>query len=541
MSLQQPLQQIFDYIVVGGGSAGCVVAGRLAESNAGSVLLIEGGGHAEANPETLSAEGFRDAFANDRVMLDRMSAPQPQCGNRTLYAGSGRGMGGGGAVNGMVYTRGDKLDFAQWPAGWQWSDVEPVFQQLELRLRPRHREATTFTEIALTAAEAVGFRRKHGLNDGELNGFMGYNDMNFEGDRRRHSYVAFVAEQNSGNLTIQTHCVTQRVLFDDHRATGVEVIVDGRTQSVSARKGVILCAGALETPKLLMLSGIGPRAHLESLGIPVIEDIPAIGSNLQDHLNATLLFQGRRPVDFGHPQVYGFRRCNFELDLPPQQADVCFAWLAAPKTLQRTMKRMGPATVLRGKRFFNPVLRGAVRGLVALMLLLPFINEFINKLYGIVVILGKPLSRGTVRLASTDARDAAIVDLGYYTDSADVRTVLNGVAVARDIAAQTGLRSWGSKPLASALRSEDRKALEAWIRNSAMTTYHYCGTCRMGEAADAPVDAQLQLKGFSHITVADASVMPVIPVSALNAPSMMIGYRAADFIMSKESAGILSK
>jgi choline dehydrogenase len=172
-TMSQNTRQDFEYIVVGGGSAGCTVAGRLAEANAGSVLLLEGGDRAEANPETLSSDGFRYAFSNDRVMLDRMSEPQRACADRTLYAGSGRGMGGSGGVNGMVYTRGDRLDFFQWPAGWQWADVEPAYQQLERRLRIRHREATVFTEIALSAAKSVGFKRKHGLNDGALNGFMG--------------------------------------------------------------------------------------------------------------------------------------------------------------------------------------------------------------------------------------------------------------------------------------------------------------------------------------------------------------------------------
>ncbi|MEZ5435807.1 MAG: GMC family oxidoreductase [Pseudomonadales bacterium] len=425
----------YDYIVVGGGSTGCIVAGRLAEANVGSVLLLEGAGRAEANPETLSADGFKYAFANDKVMLDRMSAEQHACGNRTLYAGSGRGMGGSGSVNGMVYTRGDQLDFAQWPAGWQWQDVAPTFAQLEERLRPRHREGTAFTELALAAAEAAGFQRKHGLNDGQLNGYMGYNDMNYEGDKRRSSYVAFIAENKSSTLTVKTKASVQKVLFDaQQRAIGVEALINGKQQTLNARYEVVLCAGALETPKLLMLSGVGPAEHLQSFNIPVIKDVPSIGSNLQDHPNVSLFFQGRKPVDFRYPQVYGFTRCNPELALPAQQADTCFAWLAAPVTMQQSMTRMAPATILHGKKFFNPVLKGLIRLALKTALLLPPVNRFINNLYGVVIILGKPLSRGTLRLASRNAKDPAVIDLAYFSNPTDMETMINGVELAKKLA-----------------------------------------------------------------------------------------------------------
>jgi len=236
-------------------------------------------------------------------------------------------------------------------------------------------------------------------------------------------------------------------------------------------------------------------------------------------------------VDFGYPQVYGFLRCNPQLDLPPEQADTCFAWLAAPVTMQESMKRMGPATMLRGKKFFNPVLKGFLRFGLKLILLLPPVNRFINNLYGIVIILGKPLSRGTVRLASRNVKDPAVVDLAFYKNETDMETLLNGVEIAKKIAAHEGLKQWGNKPLAPASRSSKREVLKKWVYNTTMTTFHYCGTCSMGEAADAPVDTQLKLKGVQGLRIADASVIPVIPVSALNAPSMLVGYRAADFIL----------
>jgi choline dehydrogenase len=523
----------FDYIVVGGGSAGCMVAARLLAAKAGTVALIERGDKAEANPETLSADGFKYAFGNDKVMLDRMSTHQSACDHRSLYAGSGSVMGGSGAVNGMVYTRGDKRDFDEWPSGWKWQDVEPAFQKLEQGLHVRHREATTFTEKALGAAEAAGFKRKHGLNDGDLSGYMGYNDMNYEGTERRNTYTAFLREHmNNPQFTLFTKCLTHKIIFDGTHTVGVEAAIKGKKRILHANKEVILSAGALETPKLLMLSGVGPKDHLQTLGIKVVKDVPSIGSNLHDHPNVTFFMQGRKPVDFGYPQVYGFYRANPALPLPAGQADTCIAWLAAPVTMQESMKRMAPATLFGGKYFFNPLVKGFMRFGLKLVLLLPPVNNFINNLYGIVVILGKPLSRGTLRLASTNPKDPAIVDLAFYKNPVDMETILNGVEMAKKIAAHDELKSWGNRPLAPASRSGKREVLKKWVYNTTMTTFHYCGTCSMGESPDRPVDTSLKLKGFTGLRIADASAIPAIPVSALNAPTMMVGYRAADFILS---------
>lgn len=523
-----------DYVVVGGGSAGCIVAARLAEEKCGTVLLLEAGDKAENNPETLSHDGFKYAFANDRVMIDRMSVEQPACGGRNLYMGSGRGMGGSGSVNGMVYTRGDKQDFDQWPEGWKWQDVAPAYEKLEQRLRIRHREPTTFTEIALDAAENTGFKRKHGLNDGDLCGYMGYNDMNFEGENRRSSYVAFIKDNaNAAQLTVKTKSLVQRIVFDaSGRAEAVDAEIDGVFHTITVNKEVVLCAGALETPKLLMLSGVGPKAVLQKHDIAVVKDIPSIGRNLKDHPNVCIFYQGRKPVDFGYPQLYGFQRFNDKLALPQGQADTCIAFMAAPITLKQSLYRMAPANVLSPKLFFNPLLRKLFRVVINIAFSVKKLERFVNNLYGIVVILGKPLSTGSVELASNRAKDPALVNPAYYTDPADMETMLNAAEWVKQFVAQEGMKAWGSKPVIPAMRSSKRDTIARWIYSATMTTFHYCGTCMMGREDDKPVDLSLKLKGFSNVRIADASVMPEIPVSALNAPSMMIGYRAADMIIN---------
>ncbi|MHA7835624.1 MAG: GMC family oxidoreductase, partial [Algiphilus sp.] len=313
----------YDYVVIGGGSAGCIAAARLAEAGAGQVVLVEAGDAAQMHPETLSADGFKDCFANDRLMRHRMSAPQPHCGKRSLYMGSGWVLGGSGAVNGMVYTRGDRRDFDAWPEGWRWQDLQPTFEAVEVRLGIRTRPPTPFLEGFLEAAQAAGFARKDGMNDGTLSEVVGCNAMNTDGDTRRSAYRAWLHENPPQALTVQTNTRALRLLINAHgRAQGVELKRDGVVECVAVRREVILCGGALESPKLLQLSGVGPRALLDALKIPVRVDAPSVGAHLQDHPNVCVFFRGKAPVDFHYPQVYAFGRA--EGPAPDAAPDTCF-------------------------------------------------------------------------------------------------------------------------------------------------------------------------------------------------------------------------
>ncbi|MEM9073440.1 MAG: GMC family oxidoreductase N-terminal domain-containing protein, partial [Myxococcota bacterium] len=193
----------YDYIVIGGGSAGCILAAELSAHS--SVLLLEAGPHAETHPETLSADGYKEAFINDELMHERFSVTDDRWGKRRLFMGSGRGLGGSGSINAMVYTRGAKEDFDQWPEGWRWDDVVPTFKALEGTLRPHRRDPTDWTERCIAAAENGGFRRKADLNDGDLSGVLGYEWMSYEGDRRRSSFAAYLQPVlGRPNLTVRT-------------------------------------------------------------------------------------------------------------------------------------------------------------------------------------------------------------------------------------------------------------------------------------------------------------------------------------------------
>lgn len=527
--------QRYDYIVVGGGSAGCIVAARLAQESSARVLLLEAGEIAENNPDTLTADGFKYSFANDKVMWDRMSVKQEACGGRHIYNGTGTGMGGSGSVNGMVYTPGDKHDFAQWPEGWHWDDVAPYFEKLEQRLDVHHREGTEFTEKVLQAAETVGMQTKHHLTDGEIGGYIGYNAMNYAGDKRRSSYVAFLQGQEPANLTVITQAKVLGLITEGQCAIAVKYVVDGKEYQAQVAKEVVMAAGALETPKLLKLSGIGPKAELESLGIRTVLDAPMVGENLQDHPNVCMFAKGRQPIDFGYPQVYGFMRMNPALDLPEAQPDTCIAMLAAPLTVQQSMYRMVPATLLPPHLFKKKWLRKVFKPLINFAFLLPNVKKLVANTYGFVVILGKPYSKGSVKLASNNPEDDALVDPNYYDDPRDMETLLKGINTAKQMAQSEPLKVWGSQFLNPKLNSSNEQAILGWARKATITTFHFCGTCSMGTTDKEPVSTDLKLKGMENIRIADASAIPVIPVSALNAPTMMLAYRAADFILNNNN------
>lgn len=525
----------FDYVVIGGGSAGCVAGARLADAGH-RVLLLECGDPAESNPETLDADGYKYAFANDRLMWERFSVPQRGCNGARLFMGSGRGMGGSGSVNGMVYTRGAAVDYAEWPEGWRWDDVVPDFEEVESTLRVRRRDETTFTKTCIEAATQTGFRASADLNDGDLDGVLGYEWMNYEGDRRRSSYAAFVKDRaangSADSLVIETNAAVQRIQFDaERRATGVQYEREGAPHVVAVDGEVILCAGALETPKLMMLSGVGPGAALRAMDIDVVADRRQVGRNFHDHPNVTLFFRGTKPVDCNYPQLYGFHRANHLSGLPAGQSDTCYVFYPARSSLREAAMRLVPGMMLPPSLYALPPVVRTVRAGLGAAFGSPPMRRFIEKVFGIVVILGKPKSRGTLELDSKDPAQAARLDPKYFDDAEDLDTMVEGVRFARRISQAPALESWGNAELLPGRFRKTEDALAGWVRRAAMTTYHFAGTCRMGTDDDSVVDTRLRVRGTQNLRVADASVVPTTPVSAMNAPSMLVGYRAASFAL----------
>ena len=281
-----------------------------------------------------------------------------------------------------------------------------------------------------------------------------------------------------------------------------------------------------------MLSGIGPKDDLERFSIPKVLEVESVGKNLQDHPSVCIFYKGKRPIDFYYPQVYGFHRINDKLNLPDGQPDTCFALFTAGTVMQQTLKRMLPIMALPGKLYNYMFLRKLLRKAVDVAFMIPMLNKFVSKLYGIVVILGKPVSSGELHLSSINPEDQAAINPAYFENPNDMETMIAGVELANRIAQQAEVKEWGNKILSRAAASKNRNQIKKWIEGGVVTTFHYAGTCSMGTSSATPVDLDLKLKGINNVRIADASVIPEVPVSAINAPSMMIGYRAAEFIMN---------
>jgi choline dehydrogenase len=528
----------FDYVIIGGGSSGCVLAGELSKERSRRILLIESGEPAEAHPETLVASGYKSAFINDRLMHERFSARQAGLGGNRLFLGSGRGMGGSGSINAMVYTRGSIFDWDSWGVpGWGWGEVVPAFSRLEEKLQISRRPPTEFTEACIAAAEAVGFARKEDFNDGRLCGFLGYEWMNLRGEERRSAYVACLRPYlDRENLTVITSAVARRILLDHGRAVGVEYEHEGRVQIARAHREILLCAGALESPKLLLLSGVGPKDELAHHDIPLVAESPEVGCNLQDHPNVTVFSKGKRPTDCTWAQLYGFHRTHEGSALEEGEADTCYVFYSARSSFKEGVLRMLPAMLLPRSLYEIEWLKQGLRKAIHLAFRLPFVQRLIDHLYGVVVILGKPKSRGRLRLTSADPRQPTRIDPGYFSDPEDLETMVRGVERARQIVDAPALVAWGNRELIPGRRANSRKQIERFLRKNVMTTYHYAGTCRMGTDARSVVDPELRVRGTRGLRVCDASVIPIVPVSAMNAPSMVIGQRAAELVAASEMA-----
>ncbi len=517
----------YDYVLVGAGSAGCVLANRLTEDAGVSVLLLEAGGP-DDRAEIHIPAAFSKLFQSD-VDWNYHTAPQQHMDGRSLYWPRGKTLGGSSSINAMIYIRGNAADYDDWAAlgcdGWGYADVLPYFKKSEdssrgagpyhgaggpLRVeRPRDAHPAMLAFVA--AAAEAGYPETDDFNGAEQAG-AGLYDLTQKRGRRHSAAAAFLKPaMKRPNLTVWTHAHARRVTLENGRATGVELDRDGETLTVQARREVVLCGGSINTPQLLMLSGIGPAAHLAAMGVETLVDRAEVGQNLQDHLIVglrTRLPRGGSLIDaeglLSVARYLLFRRGMLTSNVA--EAGL-FVTTRAGEAIPDVQFHVAPAM------FEN-------HGLVP-----PSEHGF-----SLGPTLVRPKSRGEIRLASNDPYDHPTIDPNYLADPADAESLVAGLKIARDIVRQPALAPFRGAEIDPGSDIQSDAGLLDYVRQTSETLYHPVGTCRMGPDDASVVDTALRVRGVRGLRVADASIMPTIPNGNTNAAALMIGEKAADLI-----------
>jgi choline dehydrogenase-like flavoprotein len=526
----------YDYIIVGGGSAGCVLANRLSEDPAVKVLLLEAGG-ADSNPLFRMPAGFAK-MTKGVASWGWSTVPQKHLNDRVIWFTQAKVLGGGSSINAQLYTRGNAGDYDSWVtqagcAGWSYREVLPYFKRSEDNQRlvnayhsyggpmgvsyPINPPPISFA--FLRAAQEAGIPFNDDFNGAKQDGIGHYQLTTRNAERSSASSAFLKPVRARKNLTVQTGATTQKILVENGRASGVAVSGPGGVETFRADREIILSCGAMGSPRLLQLSGIGPADALKSAGVPVVHDLPGVGANLQDHLD-----------------LYVIAECTGDHTYDRIAQPHRTVWAGAQYLLFKT----GPVTSTlfetggfwyADKHARSPDIQfhlGLGSGIEAGVAQMRNPGVTLNSAFL------RPRSRGTVRLASADPAVAPLIDPNYWADPYDRECAIKGLRLAREIMRQDALKPFVLAERLPGPELSSDEALTQYAFRSCKTDHHPVGTCAMGSRADAVVTPDLKLRGLLGLRVVDASVMPFVPSCNTNAPTIMIAEKAADMILGRK-------
>jgi choline dehydrogenase-like flavoprotein len=528
-------QTQFDFIIVGGGSAGCALAARLSENPQHSVCLIEAGTK-DTNPLIHIPFGLSLLARIKGIGWQYNTAPQTNLGNRELHWPRGKTLGGSSSINAMCYIRGVKEDYEHWESlgaeGWGWDAVLPYFIKSENQEHGaseyhgdkgplsvsdlRHKDPLSQTFVK--AAPELGENIVTDFNGSDREG-LGFYQVTQGGGQRCSSAKAYLSEALSRpNLTVLTEALVEKVIIENKVAKGVKLSKDKQSVIINASKEVIISSGAINSPQVLMLSGIGPKQHLEKHGIHCVVDLPGVGQNLQDHLDA--IVQHRCDANVGYAVTF---------TAFPKYVKAFFQYLFKRKGAFSS--NIAEAGGFVKTKHANGLADIQYHFLPAILLDHGRKTAFGNG-YGIHVCCLYPKSTGEITLQSGDPSVPALIDPKYLEHEDDQKVMIDGVKKAREILSTKEFAQYNSREIGPGPQVQSDEEILAFIRKRAETIYHPIGTCKMGKVEDSTtvVDPQLKVKGIEGLRVIDASVMPSLIGGNTNAPTIMIAERAADLI-----------